>query len=192
MFKFKRPVKCKNPPGRCPYGSSCNYAHSEKEFIEAKKRVIYTKSSAYTKPCRNGPMCQDQHTTCMYIHVKKLLPGRLNLFNGGVKEALEKAETNNTIMAGIITGPSEDKATVELNKVLEDKEIVSRFATMVCLRLESGSPACSQFAAIYPVITVPSVYFIGDVMLCCNTTTNCRPPPVLSIHCKLGQGRHSF
>ncbi len=82
MFKFKRPVKCRNPPGRCPYGSSCNYAHSEKEFIEAKKRVIYTKSSAYTKPCRNGPMCQDQHTTCMYIHN--------NVITGGVitKESL--------------------------------------------------------------------------------------------------------
>ena len=79
-----------------------------------------------------------------------------------------------------ISGPSTDEATGKLEEVLKDAEIISRFmimmavimimiiisrfASMVCIRLETGSSTCSQFAAIYPVIIVPSVYFIGDVI----------------------------
>ena len=52
---------------------------------------------------------------------------------------------------------------MKLDEFLADSEIISRFSSMVCIKLENGSPTCSQFAAIYPVIIVPSVYFIGDV-----------------------------
>ena len=61
------------------------------------------------------------------------------------------------------SGPSSDEATGKLDEVLKDAEIITRFSPMVCIRLETGSSTCSQFAAIYPVIIVPSVYFIGDV-----------------------------
>ena len=106
----------------------------------------------------------------------------MELFNGGVKEAIAEAKAKKTVFVVIVTGlreftknqidesennsgSSEDEATVKLDEVLDDPEIISRFSTMVCIKLENGSPTCSQFAAIYPVIIVPSVYFIGDVTL---------------------------
>lgn len=68
---------------------------------------------------------------------------------------------------------------MKLDEVLGDSEIISRFSSMVCIKLENGSQTCSQFAAIYPVIIVPSVYFIGDVII----TSNSKPPPVVvTIH----------
>ena len=70
MFKYKRPVKCRNLPGLCPYGSSCKFAHSDIELMEAKKKVISKKAAAYTKQCRNGQMCPYKNTTCMFIHNK--------------------------------------------------------------------------------------------------------------------------
>ena len=75
---------------------------------------------------------------------------------------------------------------MKLDEVLADSEIISRFSSMVCIKLENGSQTCSQFAAIYPVIIVPSVYFIGDVII----TANSRPPPVTIIldHQKITTG----
>ena len=72
------------------------------------------------------------------------------------------------------SGPSSDEATVKLDSVLDDEEIISKFQSMVCIRLENGTPTCSQFSAIYPVILVPSVYFIGDVITL--------PQPITVLH----------
>jgi len=86
----------------------------------------------------------------------------MKLFNGGVKEAIAEAKAKQTVFVVIVTGPSSDEASVKLDEVLADSEIISRFSSMVCIKLENGSPTCSQFAAIYPVIIVPSVYFIDS------------------------------
>merc|ERR1719469_147344 len=36
------------------------------------------------------------------------------------------------------------------------------FDDMVCIKVENGSTACTQFSQIYPVIIVPSVFFIDS------------------------------
>ena len=46
--------------------------------------------------------------------------------------------------------------------MLSDPEIIDELSRMVCIRVENGSTTCRQFAAIYPVILIPSVYFIGS------------------------------
>ena len=51
---------------------------------------------------------------------------------------------------------------MKVDELLKDAEIVDKFTEMVCIRLENGTPTCGQFAAIYPVILIPSIYFIGD------------------------------
>merc|ERR1712096_278878 len=35
-------------------------------------------------------------------------------------------------------------------------------SNMVCISVENGTPTCMQFSSIYPVILVPSVYFIDS------------------------------
>ena len=59
-------------------------------------------------------------------------------------------------------GDEEDEATRSLTEVLSDPEIIGVLSRMVCIKVENGSTTCRQFAAIYPVILVPSVYFIGS------------------------------
>ena len=46
--------------------------------------------------------------------------------------------------------------------MLSDPEIIAVLSSMVCIKVENGSTTCKQFAAIYPVILIPSVYFIGS------------------------------
>ena len=62
----------------------------------------------------------------------------------------------------LASGPSDNEETNKVDELLKDAEIVDKFAEMVCIRLENGTPTCGQFAAIYPVILIPSIYFIGD------------------------------
>jgi len=38
----------------------------------------------------------------------------------------------------------------------------SSLSSMVCISVENGTPTCMQFSSIYPVILVPSVYFIDS------------------------------
>lgn len=86
----------------------------------------------------------------------------MDWFNGGVREAIASAQSKKTVFVVVVVGPSSDEATVKLDSVLDDEEIISKFQSMVCIRLENGTPTCSQFSAIYPVILVPSVYFIDS------------------------------
>ena len=59
-------------------------------------------------------------------------------------------------------GKEKDEAGLSLEALLADPEIVGLFSSMVCIRVENGSNTCKQFASIYPVILVPSIYFIGN------------------------------
>ena len=58
-------------------------------------------------------------------------------------------------------GAAGDEASISLDELLSEPEIVGLFSSMVCIKVENGSSTCQQFAAIYPVILVPSIYFIG-------------------------------
>ena len=60
------------------------------------------------------------------------------------------------------TGAAGDEASISLDELLSEPEIVGLFSSMVCIKVENGSTTCKQFAAIYPVILIPSVYFIGS------------------------------
>jgi len=83
-------------------------------------------------------------------------------FEGGVREAISAAKSKKTVFVVVVTGPSGHDESDKLKKVLEDSEIVAKFSSMVCISLENGTPTCSQFAAIYPVILIPSIYFIDS------------------------------
>ena len=83
-------------------------------------------------------------------------------FEGGVREAIAAAQAKKTVFVVVVTGQEADEATKKVNEVLTDPEVVSKFSSMVCIKLENGSTTCSQFAAIYPVILIPSIFFIGN------------------------------
>ena len=86
-------------------------------------------------------------------------------FDGGVREAIAAAQAKKTVFVVVVTGLETEEGTKKVNEVLTDPEVVSKFSSMVCIKLENGSTTCSQFAAIYPVILIPSIYFIGNILV---------------------------
>lgn len=83
-------------------------------------------------------------------------------FEGGVREAISAAKAKRTVFVVVVTEQNGHDESEKLKTVLEDAEVVDKFSNMICIRLENGTPTCSQFAAIYPVILIPSIYFIDS------------------------------
>jgi len=83
-------------------------------------------------------------------------------FNGGVGEAIAAAKAKKAIFAVFVKGKSDEETTIKLSEILEDSEVVSALKSMVCISVENGTNTCLQFSSIYPVILVPSVYFIDS------------------------------
>jgi len=83
-------------------------------------------------------------------------------FNGGVGEAIAAAKAKKAIFVVVVKGKPDEEPTKELDKILEDSEVVAALNNMVCISVENGTSTCLQFSSIYPVILVPSVYFIDS------------------------------
>jgi len=83
-------------------------------------------------------------------------------FNGGVGEAIAAAKAKKAIFVVVVKGKSDEDPTIKLEEILKDSEVVSALGCMVCISVENGTSTCMQFSSIYPVILVPSVYFIDS------------------------------
>jgi len=83
-------------------------------------------------------------------------------FTGGVGEAIAAAKAKKAIFAVFVKGKSDEETTIKLTEILEDPEVVSALSSMVSISVENGTTTCMQFSSIYPVILVPSVYFIDS------------------------------
>jgi len=86
----------------------------------------------------------------------------MDWFQGGVGEAIAEAKVKGSVFVVVVKGQPDDEATKALESILEDNEVSGKFGDMVCIEVVNGSPTCAQFAAIYPVILVPSVFFIDS------------------------------
>jgi len=83
-------------------------------------------------------------------------------FNGGVGEAIAAAKAQKAIFVVVVKGKSDEEPTIELEQIFKDPTVVSALSNMVCISVENGTNTCMQFSSIYPVILVPSVYFIDS------------------------------
>jgi len=83
-------------------------------------------------------------------------------FNGGVSEAIAAAKSKSAVFVVVVLGAEGDEASQDLSDLLADPEIIGQLSSMVCIKVENGSTTCKQFAAIYPVILIPSIYFIDS------------------------------
>ena len=63
-----------------------------------------------------------------------------------------------------ISGPSSE-SSCPLLPLLNDPSVMSALSPhpVVAIKLEQGTPIAKQFSAIYPIVLVPSVYFIDSV-----------------------------
>lgn len=88
----------------------------------------------------------------------------MNWFREGIGAAIASAKQKQAIFAVVVKSPAEaeQEESLLLDAVLCEDEVISKLSPMVCVEVESGSTTCSQFAAIYPVMVVPAVYFIDS------------------------------
>lgn len=83
-------------------------------------------------------------------------------FEGTISSAIQSAKLNKKVFIVVVHGGSEDKASQDLLALLDEPSVSLRLKSAVSIRLENGTESCKQFAQLYPVILVPSIYFIDS------------------------------
>merc|ERR1719229_2117212 len=78
----------------------------------------------------------------------------MNWHKEGIGAAIAEAKSRGEIFAVFVKSPPE--------AALADGEVLGQLSSMVCIEVSAGSTTCAQFSAIYPVMVVPSVYFIDS------------------------------
>ncbi|XP_060890412.1 UBX domain-containing protein 4 isoform X2 [Labrus mixtus] len=82
-------------------------------------------------------------------------------FQGSIPDAISSAKQRGSVFVVVITG--DDEQSSQLMSSWED-DIVSETANSCCvaIRVDGKSDTCVQFSQIYPVVCIPSSFFIGD------------------------------
>ncbi|XP_074550234.1 UBX domain-containing protein 4 [Halichoeres trimaculatus] len=82
-------------------------------------------------------------------------------FQGSIPDAIASAKQRSSVFVVVITG--EDEQSAQLMSSWED-DTVSEAAknTCVAIRVDANSETCVQFSQIYPVVCIPSSFFIGE------------------------------
>uniref|UniRef100_A0A8C9YPA4 UBX domain-containing protein 4 n=1 Tax=Sander lucioperca TaxID=283035 RepID=A0A8C9YPA4_SANLU len=82
-------------------------------------------------------------------------------FEGSIPDAINLAKQRSFVFVVVITG--EDDQSAQLMSSWEDEQ-VSEAAHHCCvaIRVDAKSEPCVQFSQIYPVVCIPSSFFIGE------------------------------
>ncbi|KAK7063039.1 UBX domain-containing protein 4 [Halocaridina rubra] len=81
-------------------------------------------------------------------------------FTGTIPDAIGLAKLTDAVFVVYVHDSSE--ASTSTDEVLADKDVSSVLSSkkFVAIKLENGSDSAKQFAQIYPVVVLPSLYFI--------------------------------
>ncbi|XP_040913296.1 UBX domain-containing protein 4 [Toxotes jaculatrix] len=82
-------------------------------------------------------------------------------FEGSIPDAINSAKQRSFVFVVVITG--EDEQSAQLMSSWEDNK-VSEAALNCCvaIKVDAKSDTCVQFSQIYPVVCIPSSFFIGE------------------------------
>merc|ERR1712203_455006 len=69
-----------------------------------------------------------------------------------------------SVFVVVIYGADDDETSKKFLEVLNEADISSKLkkANAVSIKIQNGTESCTQFSQIYPVILVPSIYFIDS------------------------------
>lgn len=83
-------------------------------------------------------------------------------FAGNIAEAIQSSKRKGSIFVVYVTG--EDDMTKEMDKCWDDAEVfqLCKKESVVAIKINHKSESCTFFSQIYPVVVVPSSYFIGN------------------------------
>ncbi|XP_061178225.1 UBX domain-containing protein 4-like [Saccostrea echinata] len=85
----------------------------------------------------------------------------MNWFNGSIPEAIQRSKQQKVLFIVYIYGQND--MSTEMDKVWNDPEVLTlcNSSGSVAIKLAANSEACGHFSQIFPVVVVPSTYFIG-------------------------------
>ncbi|NXP54386.1 UBXN4 protein, partial [Heliornis fulica] len=82
-------------------------------------------------------------------------------FGGSIPAAIAAAKQRSSVFIVFVSG--EDEQSTEMAARWEDEKVTEAASDgFVAIKIDSKSEACLQFSQIYPVVCVPSSFFIGD------------------------------
>ncbi|ALC43398.1 CG8042 [Drosophila busckii] len=85
----------------------------------------------------------------------------MNWHAGNIAEAVAESKAKDAIFVVYIEG--QDEMSTKLSRFLGDERVHSKLSTtdFVAVKIQGDSPTYSQFIALYKVVPVPSIFFIG-------------------------------
>jgi len=85
-------------------------------------------------------------------------------FEGSIGEAIQTAKMSKSIFVVVVHGADDEETSKKFLEVLNEVEISSKLKkpNAICIKVQNGGQSCTQFSQIYPVILVPSIYFIDS------------------------------
>ncbi|NWU61728.1 UBXN4 protein, partial [Pterocles burchelli] len=82
-------------------------------------------------------------------------------FGGSIPAAIAAAKQQSSVFVVFVSG--EDEQSAEMAARWEDEKVTEAASDgFVAIKIDTKSEACLQFSQIYPVVCVPSSFFIGD------------------------------
>uniref|UniRef100_A0A8C9PUI7 UBX domain-containing protein 4 n=1 Tax=Spermophilus dauricus TaxID=99837 RepID=A0A8C9PUI7_SPEDA len=82
-------------------------------------------------------------------------------FQGAIPAAIASAKRSGAVFVVFVAG--DDEQSTEMAASWEDEKVTEASSnSFVAIKIDTKSEACLQFSQIYPVVCVPSSFFIGD------------------------------
>ncbi|NXY85313.1 UBXN4 protein, partial [Alcedo cyanopectus] len=82
-------------------------------------------------------------------------------FGGSIPAAIAAAKQRSSVFVVFVSG--DDEQSTEMAATWEDEKVTEAASDgFVAIKIDTKSEACLQFSQIYPVVCVPSSFFIGD------------------------------
>uniref|UniRef100_A0A8D3DNI1 UBX domain-containing protein 4 n=1 Tax=Scophthalmus maximus TaxID=52904 RepID=A0A8D3DNI1_SCOMX len=82
-------------------------------------------------------------------------------FEGTIAEAINSAKQRGFVFVVVITGADEQSAQL-MSSWEDDRVSEAALHCCVAIKVDAKSEACVQFSQIYPVVCIPSSFFIGE------------------------------
>ncbi|XP_023220420.1 UBX domain-containing protein 4-like isoform X1 [Centruroides sculpturatus] len=86
----------------------------------------------------------------------------MHWYEGNIPEAISEAKGKKKIFLVYIEG--DDDLSKQMNTSYDDQSVSQRLNDNECIavKIQANSEACKQFSQIYPVVIIPSSFFIGN------------------------------
>ncbi|XP_061082853.1 UBX domain-containing protein 4-like [Conger conger] len=82
-------------------------------------------------------------------------------FDGSIPAAIVSAKQANCVFVVVITG--DDEQSTQMMSSWEDDEVAQATeGCFIAIKIDAKSETCVQFSQIYPVVCIPSSFFIGE------------------------------